>query len=169
MKPSVASKVGSILISTTLVIAFAIVQAPLRNPSKEAAGVVVRKPIQDVNAKKKLNLIVGKSVIVDSKVEILRATVADPQLAEAVALDSHELLVNAKVVGETTLTLWQQDGKQRAFDLKVAADLDRGRVETSEDSLFDGSARNAGQTIVASYKTVRGRTIRLGAFPGEAK
>jgi Flp pilus assembly secretin CpaC len=170
MKPSVASKVGSILISTTLVIAFAIVQAPLRKPSN-VAGVVVRKPIQDVNAKKKLNLIVGKSIIVDSKAEILRATVADPQLAEAFTLDSHELLVNAKVVGETTLTLWQQDGKQRAFDLTVAANLDRGRVQTSEDSRLDGLRAQTGPTIVASYsKTLRGQENRQRtSFPGEAK
>ena len=127
---------------------------------------MVRKPSQDFHANKKQNLIVGKSIIVDSKAEILRATVADPQLAEAFALDSHELLVNAKVVGETTLTLWQQDGKQRAFELTVAANLDRGHVETSQDSRMDGV-----RTTVASYgNAFRGKVNRLRtSSPGEAQ
>jgi Flp pilus assembly secretin CpaC len=155
MKPSVVSKVGSILISTTLVIAFAIVQAPLRNAApRDVAGVVVRKPVQDVNARKKLSLTVGKSLIVDSRVEIVRATVADPDLADTVALDSHELLVNAKVVGETTLTLWQQDGKQRAFDLKVAVDL-----QSTEDARYDFAPLHDRQTSKPSYRTDSYRNV----------
>jgi Flp pilus assembly secretin CpaC len=150
MKPSVASKVGSILISTTLVIAFAVVQAPLRNPGAQAAAeVVVRKPVQDVYPKKQLNLVVGKSIIVDSKAEIVRATVADPKLAEAIAIDPHELLVNAKVIGATTLTLWQQGGQQRAFALNVGPDR-----REPEDARSEESHDAARRTLVAFYGKV---------------
>jgi pilus assembly protein CpaC len=62
---------------------------------------------------------VGKSLIVDSPVNIQRVSVANSDLAEAVAVNPREVLVNGKAPGETSLIVWQQGGNRLFFDLTV--------------------------------------------------
>lgn len=136
VSPSAISKIGSILISTTLVIGFALVQAPLRNVgARDSAGVVVRPAVQDVHPKNQLQLTVGKSLIVDSAAQIVRAEVGNPALADAIAIDAHELLVNGKLVGATTLTLWQEGGASKKFELNVKAGSHDASHIPSEDTV----------------------------------
>lgn len=47
--------------------------------------------------------------------------VANGATAEALATSPHEVLVNGKVVGETSLIVWQQGGNRLIFDLHVQA------------------------------------------------
>lgn len=62
---------------------------------------------------------VGKSVIVDSPVNIERVSVASGAIAEAVATSPREIVVHGKSPGETTLIVWQQGGNRLIFDLTV--------------------------------------------------
>src|SRR5581483_9237516 len=62
---------------------------------------------------------VGKSVLVDSPTNIERVSVANGDIAEAVAITPHEVQVNGKAAGETTLIVWQQGGTRLFFDLAV--------------------------------------------------
>ena len=64
---------------------------------------------------------VSKSVLVDSPVNIERVSVANGELAEAVATTAREVLVSGKVPGETSLIIWQQGGNRLFFDLTVRA------------------------------------------------
>ena len=66
-----------------------------------------------------LRLTVGKSLVVDSPVNIQRVSVANPAMAEAVAITPKELLVNGLTPGETTLIIWQQGGNRLFYDLRV--------------------------------------------------
>ena len=66
-----------------------------------------------------LRLTVGKSLVVDSPVNIQRVSVANGDLAEAVAISPREVLVNGKAPGETTLILWQAGGSRLFYDLAV--------------------------------------------------
>jgi pilus assembly protein CpaC len=68
---------------------------------------------------RELSVLVGKSILVDSPVNIERVSVADPALAEAVAASPRELILNGRNPGETSLILWQQGGTRLVFDLKV--------------------------------------------------
>lgn len=61
----------------------------------------------------------GKSLVVDSPVVIQRVSVANPELAEAIAVTPREVLVNGKAAGETSLIIWQQGGNRLIFDLNV--------------------------------------------------
>jgi pilus assembly protein CpaC len=62
---------------------------------------------------------VGKSIIMDSPVNIERVSVANGELAEAVAVTPREVLINGKMPGETSLVIWQQGGNRLVFDLVV--------------------------------------------------
>jgi pilus assembly protein CpaC len=62
---------------------------------------------------------VGKSVLVDSPTVIERIAVANGALAEAVAINPREILINGKAPGETSMVVWQQGGNRLFFDLTV--------------------------------------------------
>jgi pilus assembly protein CpaC len=61
----------------------------------------------------------GKSLVVDSPVIIQRVAVANPALAEALAVTPREVLVNGLAPGETSLIIWQEGGNRLIFDLNV--------------------------------------------------
>lgn len=62
---------------------------------------------------------VGKSLVLDNGSNIQRISVANGELAEAVAVNPREVLINGKLPGETSLIIWQQGGPRLAFDLTV--------------------------------------------------
>lgn len=67
----------------------------------------------------KLVVTVGKSLIIDSPLDIRRLSVANGDLAEAVAVNPKEVLINGKMPGETSLIVWQQNGSRLIYDLTV--------------------------------------------------
>jgi pilus assembly protein CpaC len=67
----------------------------------------------------KLIVTVGKSLIIDSPLRIERISVANGDLAEAVAVRPNEVLINGKAPGETSLIVWQLNGARLIYDLTV--------------------------------------------------
>src|SRR5215469_13166355 len=67
------------------------------------------------------NLIVtvGMSMIIDSPVPVVRISIANNDLAEAVAVTPKEILINGKAAGETSLIVWQEGGARLVYDLTV--------------------------------------------------
>jgi pilus assembly protein CpaC len=61
----------------------------------------------------------GKSMVLDSPLNIERVSLGSGELAEAVAVNPREILINAKAPGETTLIVWQQGGPRLVYDLIV--------------------------------------------------
>ncbi len=78
-------------------------------------------PVQqeNVSGPAKLTVTVGKSLIIDSPLNIQRVSVADGDLVEAVAVNPKEVLLNGKGPGETSLIVWQQNGNRLVYDLTV--------------------------------------------------
>lgn len=62
---------------------------------------------------------VGKSLVLDNALNIQRISLANGDLAEAVAVNPREVLINGKMAGETSLIIWQQGGPRLLFDLTV--------------------------------------------------
>jgi pilus assembly protein CpaC len=72
----------------------------------------------------KLNLTVGKSVIVESSDVIRRVSVAAPEIADTLVLTARQIYVTGKTSGVTTLTLWSDSNRISAvFDVEVAPDV----------------------------------------------
>jgi len=91
-----------------------------QNPA--AAGTETTQPGQAQpagNSLGKLIVTVGKSLIIDSPVEIKRISVANSDLADAVAVSPKEVLINGRMAGETSLIIWQQNGVRLVGDLTV--------------------------------------------------
>jgi len=130
-------------------------------------------------AARDLFVTVGKSLVVDSPVNIQRVSVGNGDLAEALAVNPREVLVNGKAVGETSIIIWQQGGNRLFFDLtvrpsntKVAAiqqQLDRElagqdiRVSFDNDTAFvRGTAKDltSAERALAIASTL-GKTVNL--------
>lgn len=80
-----------------------------------------------------VGLVVGKSAVLDLPVTIKRASLADPQIADAIVLSPKQIYVTGKGYGTTNLTLWGQDDQVLAvFDLDVGIDLDRLKKHLGE-------------------------------------
>ncbi|MGC9947035.1 MAG: pilus assembly protein N-terminal domain-containing protein [Bryobacteraceae bacterium] len=79
---------------------------------------------------------VGKSLVLDNAMNIQRISLANGDLAEAVAVNPREVLINGKAVGETSLVIWQQGGPRLLFDLTVRASnskLDNVRAQMARE------------------------------------
>jgi len=84
----------------------------------------------------KLVVTVGKSMIIDSPLPIERISIANENLAEAVAVDPKQVLINGKAAGETSLIVWQREGARMVYDLTVRvspAKLDAVRQQVARD------------------------------------
>ena len=81
-------------------------------------------PVVPANEPQKLNLSVGKSLVLDLPVAVTRASLANPEIADALVLSPKQLYVTGKSAGVTNLTLWQDNQNVFSiFDVEVAPDL----------------------------------------------
>ena len=88
---------------------------------------------QQTKGAQPLKLVVGKSTIVDVPVPIKRASLANPDIADAIVLSPKQLYVTGKGYGTTNLTLWGKDDQVfTIFDLDVGVDLSRLESQLSQ-------------------------------------
>jgi pilus assembly protein CpaC len=102
-------------------------------------------------AARDLFVTVGKSLVVESPVNIQRISVGDAKKAEAMAVTPREVLVNGKEVGETSLIIWQAGGNRLLFDLRIQPSL--GPLETARQQL-DKELPGQGVTVVQEGERV---------------
>src|SRR5690242_15697121 len=111
-------------------------------PREAAAATVLESQAQPAqneagaNAPGRLTVTVGKSLIIDSPLNIQRLSVANGDLVEDVAVNPKEVLINGKGAGETSLVIWQQGGSRLLYDLTVrmsTAKLDAIRQQLSRE------------------------------------
>jgi pilus assembly protein CpaC len=103
-------------------------QAPQNEPGSQAEAPAA--------APGKLTVTIGKSLIIDSPVNIRRVSVANGDLVEAVAVDPKQVLINGKAAGETSLVIWQDGGSRLLYDLTVrlsTAKLDALRQQIARE------------------------------------
>ena len=80
-----------------------------------------------------VNLVVGKSTVLDMPMVIKRASLADPQVADAIVLTPRQIYLTGKGYGTTNLTLWgKEDQVIAVFDLDVGVDLARLKQHLKE-------------------------------------
>jgi pilus assembly protein CpaC len=79
---------------------------------------------------------VGKSLILDTPADLRRVSVANGDIAEAIAVNPREVLVNGKAAGETSLVLWQQDGARTLYNLTVRQNI--ARIQAVQGQLKRG-------------------------------
>jgi pilus assembly protein CpaC len=99
------------------------------------------------SAARDLFVTVGKSLVVDSPVNIQRVSVANGDMAEALAVNPREVLVNGKLAGETSMIIWQQGGNRLFFDLTIRPS--NAKVSATQQQI---DREMAGQDIKVSFE-----------------
>jgi pilus assembly protein CpaC len=111
-------------------------QEPAQPAAPTPAQPAAQAPARASSTAGKLTVTVGKSLIVDSPVNIQRISVANGDLIEAVAVGPKEVLINGKAPGETSVVVWQQGGTRLLYDLTVriaSQKLDAVRAQIARD------------------------------------
>lgn len=100
---------------------------------------------------RELVLTAGKSLVVNSAVNIERIAVGFGDVAEARAVGPKEVLIDAKAPGETSLIIWQEGGNKLFFDVVVRANTTnlRTRLETLRRQIEE---QLPGQNIKANFE-----------------
>ncbi|MBV8818118.1 MAG: pilus assembly protein N-terminal domain-containing protein [Acidobacteriaceae bacterium] len=110
------------------------------------------RPIADVA--NGVSVTVNKSVVLEHAEGIRRLSISSPDIAEAVAVSSTELLLNGKSPGETTLILWDSKNKRFIYDVHVLAST--SKLEAVRNELLKEVGSGATVTIEDSNVFLRG-------------
>ena len=103
-------------------------------------------PAQTFPRTTQLDLAVGKSLLLNSRLPMERVSVGLGGFADVTAVSPSEVLVNGKAVGETSLIIWQEGGTKLYYDLDVRPSrfLANSRIELADRQL---SQELPGQSI----------------------
>jgi len=126
----------SVAVASTFAISLALPAAELAGPPRPAQQPDAASQQAAASKPEPLLVTVGKSLIIDSPLDIQRISYANAELLDAVAINSKEILVNGKAPGETSLIIWQRNGNRLVFDLTVrpsSAKLEAVRQQIARD------------------------------------
>lgn len=162
--------VGGLL--STLVVLLLAASSPAAQADGPGSQVPPPAPQQDGSTSTPLVLVRGTSEIVDHEVALERVSIADPNVADAVVVSANEVVVNAKIPGQTTLLLWDVAGSRTVYRVHVTVDataiqeqIDRLLPEAGIDAtasgntvILTGSVRDPGveERILALATTLAG-------------
>ena len=73
----------------------------------------------------KLQLVVGKSIILKVTKPVKRISVADPEIADFVLISPYEIYIKGKAPGITNMTLWKNKSINAIYDMEVSYDITR--------------------------------------------
>ncbi|MDX1675448.1 MAG: pilus assembly protein N-terminal domain-containing protein, partial [Longimicrobiales bacterium] len=93
----------------------------------------------------------GTSIVLVSPVPISRISMADAEVAEAVAMSPTEVLINGKALGTTTFMVWDEEGRRHMYVVEVTADagaLGRHLTTLYPDERIEVAAR--GNSLILS-------------------
>ncbi len=122
-------------------------------------------------ASAEMTLLAGKGELLTFERDVTRVVVAEPKVADAIVVSPHEVMVNAKGPGVTTLVVWEQGSSPRRWDVKVrpdSSDDDKWRSDLRTlvpDSAIDVSANGDTLVLSGNVKTADDAK-RLGALAG---
>lgn len=123
------------------------------------------KADNEVN-KAAISVSVNGSTVLDQPVGIRRISIANADIAEAVAVSTNEIVVNGKAVGDTSLIVWDLKGNRSMLDVHVAANtskIDAVRAELLKEAGDDVTIDVQDGTVFLNG-TVTDETTALRAF-----
>jgi pilus assembly protein CpaC len=71
-----------------------------------------------------LPLTVGRSVVIDYAADIGRIATSNPDVVDAVAVSTREVLLHAKAQGMSTIIVWSKSGRRSAYSIVVEQNLE---------------------------------------------
>ena len=81
--------------------------------------------MQQTPAGDEIPLTLGRSVVLDHPDDIRRVAITDDAIADAVAISTREILINAKRAGLTSMILWSTSGERNFFTITVSMNVEQ--------------------------------------------
>lgn len=99
-----------------------------------------------------MHLTVGKSTLLRSPQEISRVSVGNPETADVVLLNAHEVYLLGKHAGGTNVFLWSKGGRTTVVDVSVGADTAalKSRINQLMPNEKNINVDAAGESLVLS-------------------
>ncbi len=115
-----------------------------------------------------LSVTIGKSIVIDYPEDIARISTSDPDVVDAVAISTREILLNARAHGISTVVVWAKSGQRNFYNISVTHDLVPIRqllAETfpGEDIEVQAALDSVTLTGVVSSQAVSDRAAALTA------
>jgi pilus assembly protein CpaC len=124
--PAIASVIFALSFFVAISYAFPLVAATASQNDTPAAAQQAQSesaPAEQTGGPEALHLIVDRSLVVTSPVQIRRVSLANPNICDAVVVTPTEILLNGKTAGATSLVIWGQSGQMQTFDVYVDLDV----------------------------------------------
>ena len=101
-----------------------------------------------------LTLTVNKTLILDEPAGIRRISIANGDIAEAAAASTHEILLNGKAPGDTTLLVWDPRGARQTYEVHVQANT--VKIDTVREELTREVGPDVSLSVEDGYVFLRG-------------
>ena len=75
-----------------------------------------------------LTLTAGRTLVVDYATDVSRISTSNPEVVDAVAVSTREVLLNAKAPGSATVIVWAKSGPRTQYGIAVEPNLEPVRV-----------------------------------------
>jgi pilus assembly protein CpaC len=75
-------------------------------------------------APEELRITVGKSIVIDYPTDIGRISTSNPEIVDAVAVSTREILLHAKSHGVSTIVVWAKTGQRTFYNISVEHNLE---------------------------------------------
>ena len=113
-----------------------------------------------------MSLSIGRSVVLDRSAAVTRISISNPDVVDAVAVTTREILINAKAPGLSSLVIWSKNGERTMYAVTVDRDLEPIRrllKETFPDEAIDVRADRDSLALVGhvSNPAIAERAIAL--------
>src|SRR5436190_14433030 len=120
-----------------------------------------------------IRLTVGKSIVLDYPADIRQMSTSDPNVIDAVAVSTREVLLNAKAAGNATVVVWSRAGQRNIYSVTVEQNLESLRrllKETfpNENIQIQSTRDSLALTGEVSAKDIADRALALVAPFGKS-
>lgn len=99
------------------------------------SSILLLGPVVGQENRLEIAVTVNKSIIIETSSTVKRLSTANGDVAEAVAVSGREVVINGKLPGETSLIIWDAEGKRTIYDVRVLQS--QAKVETIRKQLAE--------------------------------
>jgi len=71
-----------------------------------------------------IRITLGKSIVIDYPVDVARISTSNPEIVDAVAVSTREVLLHAKAHGICTIVVWSKTGQRTFYNISVEHNLE---------------------------------------------
>jgi pilus assembly protein CpaC len=103
--------------------------AAVATPASLDAAAIAQPSEQNASAtaassdSERLHLLVGRSLVISSPAPVKRVSIADPNIADAIVISPHQVLLNGRNPGGVSLVVWDESDQSQTFEIFVDLDI----------------------------------------------